>query len=362
MRIWLNNLIWKLKNMPRWKKFTSIAVILALIILIIAVYFRYFRAEKTEDSGVTKIEETPQLIVSTLDGTEVSADLANRIPLAVMVENHTDARPQSGLDKASIVYEAIAEGGITRFMAIYGPQDAALVGPVRSARTYYVSWAQEWKALYAHVGGNMDALDNIKKISNFYDLDQFSVGSAAYWRIKKNVATEHTMYTDTTKLRAVASNKKYPTEGLFTPNTFKAESLLELRPESQSITINYSTNNFLVKWTYDKTTNSYLRSMGGVAHKDSVTGTQLSAKNVIVQYVNRATTKTRINESGYIYTLIGEGKAKFFVDGIATECTWKRPDEASRTSFYDASGNKLNFNPGTTWYQIVHPDLTVTVS
>lgn len=361
MRIWWSNLIFKFKVMPIWKKlFLSVSVV-AFIVLIIAVYLRYFKAENPPESSVKPIETPSLLKESTLDGILVAAEIANRIPLAVMIENHIDARPQIGLDKASIIYEAIAEGGITRFMALYGPQDVAKAGPVRSARTYYVSWAQEYKALYAHVGGNMDALDIIKSLNTIYDLDQFSIGSPTYWRDKKNVATEHTMYTDTTKLRKVASDKGYPTDGQFTPNSFKKETDLENRPEGQLININFSTNTFAVKWTYDKISNSYLRSMAGASHKDGVSGEQLSAKNIIIQYVDRKATKTRINESGYIYTTTGEGKAIFITDGIATTCTWKRADESSRTLFYDESGNIMKYNPGVTWYEIVHPDLSVTI-
>jgi len=363
MRVWFSNQIWKFKNMPRWKKVVFVLVLVIILVLIFAIWHRYFRQEKIETpSVVTKVEEPIKTIPSTLDGTLVDSSLANRIPLGVMVENHPDARPQAGLDKASIVYEAIAEGGITRFLAIYGPKDASEVGPVRSARTYYVSWAREWKALYAHVGGNIDALDIIKNEKKVYDLDQFSLGTTAYWRKKLNVATEHTMFTDTTKLRAVAATKSYPAEGSFEPNLFKEEQLITSRPEAQSVVVNFSTNTYAVKWTYDKTTNSYLRAMAGTAHKDAVTSEQLSAKNIVIQYVASKATKTRINEQGAIFTVTGEGKAKFIQDGIATECTWKRATEDVRTRFYDSAGNEMKFNAGNTWYEIVHPDLTVTVS
>lgn len=364
MKIWFSNLIWKIKHLPRTKKIIILIIILVFIVLLVAIYYRYFQKEKpttTENNSVQKIEETKVTTASLLDGTKVSPDLAKRIPLGVIVENHPDARPQAGLDKASIIYEAIAEGGITRFLAIYGPQDAGKVGPVRSARTYFVSWSHEWKALFGHVGGNIDALDLLASDKSVYNLDQFSIGSQAYWREALRRATEHTMFTDTSKLRKVALDKKYPTEAQFSPNTFKAEADTSITPQAQIININFSTASYAVKWTYNKTNNDYLRFMAGTSHKDAVTGTQLAAKNIIIQYVDRKNIKTRINEDGWIFIIIGQGKAKFIQDGVTTDCTWKRADIDSRTKFYDTAGNEMKYNPGTTWYEIVHPDTSVTI-
>ena len=128
-----------------------------------------------------------------------------RRPLAVMIENHIESRPQSGLTSADVVYEAVAEGGITRFMALfYCNLSDVQVGPVRSARTYYLDWLGEYNnPLYAHVGGAntpgpADALSQIIKYK-VNDLNQFSIGFPTFWRdyerLGHPVATEHTMYS-----------------------------------------------------------------------------------------------------------------------------------------------------------------------
>src|SRR3990167_951299 len=167
-----------------------------------------------EDPNEPRTEKCP------LDGdlhTKKAKDsLEKRRPLAVMIENHADARPQSGLTSADIVYEAVAEGGITRFMAIfYCNLSDTQVGPVRSARTYFLDWLSEYDALYAHVGGAntpgpADALSQIIKYG-IKDLNQFSIGFPTFWRdyqrLGHPVATEHTMYSTTQKLWEIGANR-----------------------------------------------------------------------------------------------------------------------------------------------------------
>jgi hypothetical protein len=102
-----------------------------------------------------------ELYRAPLSGRMVEKEKTTRKPIAVVVENHPDARPQSGLNDAALVFETFAEGGITRFLAVFQENDVANIGPVRSARPYFVEWATSLKALFAHVGGNIDALDLI---------------------------------------------------------------------------------------------------------------------------------------------------------------------------------------------------------
>ena len=189
-----------MKGIMKTKKiWLVITIIVCLVIVSFVGYIVYVRYFKQQDLPVIsniikKVANVPKE-TSVLNGAEVEKTDAERRPIAVMVENHPDSRPQSGLSDASLVYEAITEGGITRFMAVYGPNVPKKVGPVRSARTYYIDWLQEYSALYAHVGGNLDALKKIKSL-NIYDLDQFGIGDKAYWRLPQaGKAIEQTMYT-----------------------------------------------------------------------------------------------------------------------------------------------------------------------
>ena len=337
-----------------WKIIAIILIVLVILGAGAVAYFRYFRGDSVEIPGITKL--TGNLVANKLDGTKVDSALAKRHPLAIIIENHPDARPQVGLDKASIIYEAISEGGITRFMGIYGPRDAQKVGPVRSARTYFVDWAEEFDAFLAHVGGNLDALDKIKT-ENVLDLDQFGLGDKAYWREPATgIAIEHTMFTDTAKLYASAKAKGWPASGDFEALSFKEPKKDEL-PASQRISIDFSEPQYRVVWDFGKETDAYLRTMGGYAHRDRTTGERLAASNVIVQEIERWEAITTINEQGWAMQTVGTGKAKIFMEGKLTEGTWKKASRTERTLFYDTGGKEIKFIPGQFWIEITPPEV-----
>lgn len=323
------------------------------------VAYKQYGPQKIE-TAVTKPKPNTSAKTTSnpLDGTQAPEDLANRHPLAIIVENQSQARPQTGLDKAAIVYEAIAEGGITRFMAIYGPKDAQKVGPVRSMRTFFLDWSWEFKAFLSHVGGNIDALDRIQQ-ENPSDLDQFGLGDTAYWREPEaRKAIEHTMYTDTEKLYKAAKDKKWDMSGDFTSFKFlKSKDFKIDATLTQSVTIDFSSPQYKVQYTWDSLNNNYPREIAGAAHKDRATGNQLAPTNLIIQSVNRTEGVTRINENSWTMQTIGEGKAYVLYGGQKIDATWKKADLKSRTMFYDSSGNEISFLPGQFWYEIVPPDV-----
>ncbi|MFA6493331.1 MAG: DUF3048 domain-containing protein [Patescibacteria group bacterium] len=350
------------KNLPKKKKI--IIIVVSIIFGLAAgaagfVAYKQYGPQKTETKkSEPKPSPSPQTTANPLDGTQVPKDVANRHPLAIIVENHSQARPQTGLNKASIIYEAISEGGITRFMAVYGPQDAQKVGPVRSLRTYFLDWAWEFKAFIAHVGGNIDALDRASQEQAF-DLDEFALGEKAYWREPEaGKATEHTMYTSTEKLYKEAQAKGWDMKGDFTsfkflnPKKFKVNSAL-----TQNITIDFSSPQYKVQYSWDSLNNNYPRKLAGSPHKDAATGNQLAPTNIIIQSVERWESPTRINENGWTMATIGSGKAYVLYGGQKIDATWKKTDLKSRTIFYDSNNKEIEFLPGQFWYEIVPPDV-----
>jgi hypothetical protein len=356
------------------KRGWTIAIIIIIFTLIgfaAGAYFLLYdksesktgNADQNSSVELSSQEPAAELFQSPLDGLMVSKDASLKHPLAIVVENHTDARPQSGLDKASVVYEAIAEGGITRFLALFSSFDAEKVGPVRSVRTFFVDWAHGYNAYIAHVGGNMDALDKIKSERSL-DLDQFA-HSKPYWReYSTGLATEHTMYTSTSKLRDQAATLGYSTANNFTVYKFKDDPTgadKELLPASQKISVDFSNASYNATFQYDKETNSYKRLLAGKAHTDRVTKSQLNPKNVIVMTVARKAVVTRINEQGYEMTTVGSGKAKIFIDGKIIEGNWKKSSAADREIFYDSAGNEITFNRGQFWICVTPPDITTKV-
>lgn len=325
----------------------------------------YFLNHEKQNAKKEETKAKPTLYQAPLDGVMTDLESSTRHPLAIMVENHVDARPHIGINRASILYEAIAEGGITRYMAMYGTYDTDTVGPVRSARTYYVDWAHGYNAYYAHVGGNIDALDKISA-ENILDLDQFRYPSA-YWRDSNiRASSEHTMFASTPKLRAIAAENKYPTANNFTVYKFKDDPASDSAEgkalsEGQKVSVNFgNTATYNVVFDYDKKTNSYLRSLAGSPDLDRNTKEQITAKDIVVMTVQRQSAITRINEQGWNMTTVGEGQAKIYLDGKEIQGKWKKSSATDREIFYDSTGKEITFNRGKLWICVIPPEGTVT--
>jgi hypothetical protein len=339
----------------------KILAVLCLLVMVISGYvvFRSFGDSKKGESSFPQSDASkqdsipdPPAIFSLLNGSKIDAERKNLPIVAVMIENAPAARPQSGLDKADIVYETLAEGGITRFMALFQSQEAENVGPVRSARKYFVEIAYEYSALFAHVGGSQDALSFIQKY-DINDIDQYVIDKP-FWRDPKRMkhGREHSMYTNTVELRKVVQNDSADFQSwLFQ----ESESDLKDFPKKQIIDINFSFPGFRVQWEYDSSTNSYNRKMGGTVHKDALTNQPLTAKNVLVQYVPMRSAKNDStgDMSAVDLQLIGEGEGIFFRDGEAFPLTWEKKESGGRTKFYDENEREIVFNPGLIWVELV---------
>ncbi|MDO8573220.1 MAG: DUF3048 domain-containing protein [Candidatus Daviesbacteria bacterium] len=294
-----------------------------------------------------------------------------RRPLAVMIENHTEARSQSGLSSADVVYEAVAEGGITRFMAIfYCNLSDVQVGPVRSARTYFLDWLVEYDALYAHVGGAntpgpADALSQIIKYG-VKDLNQFSIGFPVFWRdyqrLGRSVATEHTMYSTTAKLWEVGAKRGWTatnSAGLRWDEDFVAWKFKDPATSSGQVTnikVNFwdSQGGYDVNWVYDVALGSYKRKNGGSDQVDLNNKTQLNSKVVIVQFEKESNANDGYPGNVHLlYGTIGSGKALVFQDGNVTEGKWIKTNRLSRTKYVDKNNKEIELNKGQIWIQTV---------
>ncbi len=279
----------------------------------------------------------------------------NRKPLAVIIENHFDSRPQSGLAGADVVYEALAEGGITRYLAMYltNPANVSL-GPIRSVRTYFLDWLEEYDGLAAHVGGNMDALDRIAP-ERVKDLDQFGLGNPTYGRTTDRLAP-HNVYTSTDLLWKAADKKGFTGSSSFHNWPFKTEATPSARPSNQTLRLGFLGDvSYKVAWTYSQATNTYLRSVGGADAVDANANTRISAKTIIVEVVPMQTGVTRIGEQTIIMSDTGAGKAKIFQDGVETDATWTKKTRTERTTFWDAQEKEIPINRGSIWIEVVPP-------
>lgn len=301
-------------------------------------------------------------------------------PLGVMIENHEESRPQSGLSGADIIYEAVAEGGITRFLSIFYCQDAGQLGPVRSARTYYIDFLSEYGdfPLYAHVGGAnqpgpADALSQLDSYgwTGYNDLNQFSIGFPTFWRdydrLGRTVATEHTMYSSVSKLLTYAANTRKLTDvneeeevwdEKFVQYKFSDDAKVSQRGSSQSIHLAFWDNpQYAVDWAYDPKTNEYKRSNGGKPHTDLNNKKQLSAKNVVILLMKESNANDGYeNNAHLLYQTKGSGKAIVLMNGKRTDATWKKANRTARTIITDSSGKEIEFNRGLIWFEIFASD------
>lgn len=300
-----------------------------------------------------------QLAPRTLDGVLVSLTDSDRTPLAVMIENLVEIRPQAGLSGAGIVYEALVEGGITRFLAIYSTADAIpTIGPIRSARTYYVDWAEEYGGVFAYVGGSPEALGLTNSSQYLTDLNQF-YHAEYYYRDEARLAPHNLFSTSDLFNLALRDLKLDAIPGDFTAWTFTAEPAnINLPDNVAPLTIAYSSTDYGVEWRYDPGSNSYVRWNGGVEHRDANTNEQLRAKNIIVQRV--PTTLLEAATGRLAMTTTGQGEAVLFQDGEVRIGQWVKAERGERTAFLDASGAEWQYHPGTTWIEVVPLDTSVT--
>ncbi|KKT58690.1 MAG: hypothetical protein UX91_C0006G0227 [Candidatus Amesbacteria bacterium GW2011_GWB1_47_19] len=308
-----------------------------------------------------------------------------RRPLGIMIENSSDSRPQSGLSSADIVYEAVAEGGITRFMGMFycaaSMAGNITIAPVRSARIYFVNLIAEYDGLYNHVGGagncddpNVDPRAKalcLIRTANIKDLDQF--GRAGDFRtchrmtnrLDHEVAYEHTMACFLEELYKVAAKMNWTNvdqKGVSWDKNFvswkfkKTSEKAEGQPASKLSYYFWGNNRdfnqaYDVTWGFDPATNSYKRSNGGQVLIDLNTEEPLLFSNVVVQFAKE--TATGDTEKHMVYEVKGKGNALVFMDGVATSATWSKPQMTSRTIFKDLSGKEIKFNPGPVWISIL---------
>lgn len=312
-------------------------------------------------------ERPPEKFYSPLTGVEVPDEAATKQQVtAIMIENDPEARPHSGLKDSGVVFEAIAEGGITRFIALYQEQKPQLIGPVRSLRPYFLEWATPFDAAIAHVGGSANALAEVRN-GNYKDIDQF-FNADAYWRVDDKYAP-HNLYTSFERLDALNQAKGF-TNSEFTgfprvdadkkktPAKTKEGEDGSVKPlTAHSIDIDISYSIFNVHYDYDAENNVYLRSEGGEPHMDREAG-RISPKVAIVIKV-----PTHIGfEDGYREQMNtnGENEAFIFQNGEVIEGKWHKPSREAQIEFLTKENESIPLERGQTWITAIPTDRNVT--
>ena len=280
-----------------------------------------------------------------LDGLTVDENATKLLPYAVMIEQHPDARPLSGVSKASVVFESPVEGGITRLMAVFDASTTVdKIGPVRSARPYFVEWAQGLNALYAHVGGSPEALNRIGGMTTFRNLDEMA-NSKYFWRADSRTAP-HNVYTSSKMLTQAAEAKDW------SPADFDGWLFKDARPDEpvgdvQSLRIPYG-GSYNITWNYNQSEDVFERYIAGAVQKD-MDGTPYKAKNVVILFTDQKV----LDDVGRLQVrTTGSGRALLFSRGFAKELRWSRVSGAF-VKFETPDGRPASFYPGITWIEVV---------
>lgn len=289
---------------------------------------------------------------SPLTGKPLEESAITNRPMVVQIDNFASARPQAGLSQADILYEFLAEGNITRYMAVFQSEYPEVVGPIRSTRPYFVDKALEYNPLYVHVGGSMEGLAKVKQLK-LADIDALS--SNAFYRVSHK-KMPHNTYSGKDLILKDASGRGYALETPVTFLTFnktftpligeKAQSIqFVYRKPSKNDAIGYSSS-----YKYNSEENRYYRYTNNTPHLDENDDVPITCTNLLVQNVG-----TRIIDSygRLAMDFIGSGEGRYYTGGKYVDVTWKKEDVQSVTKFYTTSGELLSLNPGQTWIQIL---------
>lgn len=286
-----------------------------------------------------------------------SADAVITRVVSVKIENSPAARPQTGLDRADVVYETLSEGGITRFNALFQSQVPSTVGPVRSARPPDFSIVPQYHALFAHSGGDKAVRTRLKNKTLFSDMDQF-FNPGPYRRVSDRAAP-HNLYLSIAKLRTAAvKNRGYAATATITGLTF-VRSSAPATVSVRSISVPFSSSN-KVKWTFDASSGVYARSINGKLHVDKASKKQYTARNVVVlwaveKHYAAAGAKSQVLD----IQLTGTGRATVFSNGQRIDGTWTASATAPPV-LRDAAGKVVPLTEGNTWFQVIATNQKIT--
>lgn len=309
---------------------------------------------KQEEEQKRLAEEKRRAPKSPLSGLPMKEDLNNRRSVGIMISNISYALPQSGIEDADIIYETLAEGGVTRMFALFHEFDNKKIGPIRSCRHYFLDFALDHDALYFHAGQSPQGELAIKNLK-ISAVNSISYLSLIAFYLDPNRKAPHSTYTSYEHVMEGWKRKEYRTE----PNketgrklnfSQEKEVLLENGQTIHSLKLPYSYID-TPYFTYDPEKKEYLRFQFGKPHIDVETGNQLRFTNIILQVVKMWHIPG--DDAGRLdMELIGQGKGYFFTRGKMIPITWKKDSHVKTTHYYDEQGREIELNPGKTWISI----------
>lgn len=341
------------------KKQKIVFALIALVLLVSISGGVYALTKKdpqptTPAPVVTKSEPAPTPKPTTepsrLTGVQIDPELNKRPVTSIQIENSPDARPQSGLKDAGVIFEAVAEGGITRFNASFLEAQPDYIGPIRSVRPYYAILAAPFDPIFVHAGGSADGLATLRNLG-LKDLDHGANGNA-FQRVSSRYAP-HNLYSSTAALDQAARGRGYNTSNV---KGFERKDEQKGQPiTAKTINMTLSSALYNLTYTYDPATNTYPRIMGGKPHTDERSGAQLAPKTVVALVMNYSQ-----NGIYSVYKTTGSGTALIFQDGTVTQGSWQKTADKEQLTFTASDGKILKLNAGQTWFTLVKDAGAVT--
>lgn len=341
-------------------------IIILIVILLVAggIFLAKILGNEKEESNNNEIGQQKQEEVVVKKLKIVDEDSKSR-PYAVMINNNHAAWPQCGVQDAYLVYEIVAEGGITRMLALYKDQDTAKIGSIRSARHYFIDYVQENDAIFVHWGGSPQAYSRLNQ--GIDSLDGIALEGTVFFRDKKLKRDyEHTGFTSMENVKEYAEDKGYTRDTnkdlLLNYSVDEIELTKQAGAKSAvEVEIEYS-DYHTTSYEYDEENKVYKRSMSGKANVDLETGEQYTAKNIIVYSVSNYTLNDGENKGRQELSNIGSGSGYYISNGYAVPITWEKTSHSGQTMYKYADGTEITVNDGNTFIQIYPKkgELTIT--
>lgn len=343
------------KTKNKMKGSTKIIIFLLLVIVIAGGILAYQIFTKqntpinTEENREVASEPEPESAPEPVK--QVQIYKGEDRPIAVMIDNHTGAWPQAGLNKAYMVYEIIVEGGETRLMALFKGQDLSTIGPVRSSRHYFLDYALENDAIYVHYGWSPQAQSDIPKLG-INNINGITESSEIFWRSKEKSAP-HNAVTSTEKILKSANAKKYRT-------TSTKESVLNYVADEFDLESEIIANKVViphsdlqkVSYEYDAEKKVYNRYARNKAQKDWTTGDAVQTKNIIITMCDNYTLADKESKGRQGLKNIGTFNGYYITNGKAIKIKCIKSDRNKQTIYQDLDGNEINVNDGNTFVHI----------
>ena len=336
-------------------------IAILVILIIVAGGILAYKIIQERNSKETSQEESNVIIAPQIEEVkQVQIFNGNDRPIAVMIDNHSGAWPQAGLNQAYMVYEIIVEGGETRLMALFKGVDVDKIGPVRSARHYFIDYAMENDAIYTHFGESPQADSDIKRYS-IDEIDGIAEDGTTFWRVKDKAAP-HNAVTSMEKLKQSAKNKKYQmTSNKESVLNYTTDEInLEEGQSAITVTIPHSQLQ-TVRYEYDEENKVYKRYARNKAQTDWDTGDAVTTKNIIITFCDNYTLTDKENKGRQGLKNIGTFDGYYITNGRAIKIKCIKSARDEQTVYQTLDGNEIEVNDGNTFVNICPISADVTI-